>query len=234
MSSNETLPKNIPTHIGIIMDGNGRWAKKKGLSRSMGHKAGGEAFLKTVQACEKFGVKCLTVYAFSTENWKRDEQEISALMGLMRDYMIRYTDKLVKNGIGLRILGDLSRFDEKTVEELQKRVEMTKGNTEFTLCIALNYGGRAELATAFNKLLSSGKTEITEKDISDSLYTAGLPDPDLIIRTSGEVRTSNFLLWQSAYSEYYFTDVLWPDFNETELLKAIESYSTRNRRFGNS
>ena len=216
------------------MDGNGRWAKKRGLPRTFGHKAGGETFVKIVTECRKMGIKCLTVYAFSTENWKRSETEVSALMSLMKEYMVRYTEDLVKNGIRLRILGDLSRFENSTVEEINKRIEMSKNNDGMTLCIALNYGGRAELTTAVNKLLKSGKTEITEKDISDSLYTEGLPDPDLIIRTSGEQRTSNFLLWQSAYSEYYFTDVLWPDFDEKELKKAVEEYSKRNRRFGNS
>jgi len=152
----------------------------------------------------------------------------------MKEYMVRYTDDLVKNGIRLRILGDLSRFESATVDEINKRIELSKNNDGMTLCIALNYGGRAELTTAVNKLLRSGKQEITEQDISDALYTASLPDPDLIIRTSGEQRTSNFLLWQSAYSEYYFTDVLWPDFDEKELRKAIEEYSKRNRRFGNS
>ena len=225
---------SLPTHIGIIMDGNGRWAKKRGLPRTFGHKAGGEAFVKIVTECRKIGIKCLTVYAFSTENWKRSEAEVSALMTLMKDYMVRYTDTLLKNGIRLRVLGDMSRFEHSTINEINKRIEMSKNNDTMTLCIALNYGGRAELTTAVNKLLKSGKTEITEKDISDALYTEGLPDPDLIIRTSGEQRTSNFLLWQSAYSEYYFTDVLWPDFDEKELQKAIEEYSKRNRRFGNS
>lgn len=220
--------------VAIIMDGNGRWAKKRGLPRTFGHKAGGEAFVKIVTECRKIGIKCLTVYAFSTENWKRSEAEVSALMTLMKDYMVRYTDTLLKNGIRLRVLGDLSRFEHSTINEINKRIEMSKHNDTMTLCIALNYGGRAELTTAVNKLLKSGKTEITEKDISDALYTEGLPDPDLIIRTSGEQRTSNFLLWQSAYSEYYFTDVLWPDFDEKELQKAIEEYSKRNRRFGNS
>ena len=234
MDKRNDIPTHIPTHVGIIMDGNGRWAKKRGLPRTFGHKAGGEAFVKIVTECRKIGIKCLTVYAFSTENWKRSETEVSALMGLMKEYMVRYTDDLVKNGIRLRILGDLSRFETSTVEEINKRIEMSKNNDGMTLCIALNYGGRAELTTAVNKLLNSGKTEITEKDITDALYTEGLPDPDLIIRTSGEQRTSNFLLWQSAYSEYYFTDVLWPDFDEKELKKAIEEYSKRNRRFGNS
>ena len=234
MDKRNDIPAHIPIHIGIIMDGNGRWAKKRGLPRTFGHKAGGETFVKIVTECRKMGIKCLTVYAFSTENWKRSETEVSALMSLMKEYMVRYTEDLVKNGIRLRILGDLSRFENSTVEEINKRIEMSKNNDGMTLCIALNYGGRAELTTAVNKLLKSGKTEITEKDISDSLYTEGLPDPDLIIRTSGEQRTSNFLLWQSAYSEYYFTDVLWPDFDEKELKKAVEEYSKRNRRFGNS
>ena len=234
MDKRNDSPAHIPIHIGIIMDGNGRWAKKRGLPRTFGHKAGGETFVNIVTECRKMGIKCLTVYAFSTENWKRSETEVSALMSLMKEYMVRYTEDLVKNGIRLRILGDLSRFENSTVEEINKRIEMSKNNDGMTLCIALNYGGRAELTTAVNKLLKSGKTEITEKDISDSLYTEGLPDPDLIIRTSGEQRTSNFLLWQSAYSEYYFTDVLWPDFDEKELKKAVEEYSKRNRRFGNS
>ncbi|MBQ6906506.1 MAG: isoprenyl transferase [Clostridia bacterium] len=234
MDKRNDIPAHIPTHVGIIMDGNGRWAKKRGLPRTLGHKAGGEAFVKIVTECRKIGIKCLTVYAFSTENWKRSESEVTALMSLMKEYMVRYTDDLVKNGIRLRILGDLSRFESATVDEINKRIELSKNNDGMTLCIALNYGGRAELTTAVNKLLRSGKQEITEQDISDALYTASLPDPDLIIRTSGEQRTSNFLLWQSAYSEYYFTDVLWPDFDEKELRKAIEEYSKRNRRFGNS
>ncbi len=234
MDKRNDIPAHIPTHVGIIMDGNGRWAKKRGLPRTLGHKAGGEAFVKIVTECRKIGIKCLTVYAFSTENWKRSESEVTALMSLMKEYMVRYTDDLVKNGIRLRILGDLSRFESTTVDEINKRIELSKNNDGMTLCIALNYGGRAELTTAVNKLLRSGKQEITEQDISDALYTASLPDPDLIIRTSGEQRTSNFLLWQSAYSEYYFTDVLWPDFDEKELRKAIEEYSKRNRRFGNS
>ncbi|MBP3387738.1 MAG: isoprenyl transferase [Clostridia bacterium] len=234
MDKRNDIPAHIPTHVGIIMDGNGRWAKKRGLPRTLGHKAGGEAFVKIVTECRKIGIKCLTVYAFSTENWKRSESEVTALMSLMKEYMVRYTDDLVKNGIRLRILGDLSRFESATVDEINKRIELSNNNDGMTLCIALNYGGRAELTTAVNKLLRSGKQEITEQDISDALYTASLPDPDLIIRTSGEQRTSNFLLWQSAYSEYYFTDVLWPDFDEKELRKAIEEYSKRNRRFGNS
>ena len=234
MDKRNDIPAHIPTHVGIIMDGNGRWAKKRGLPRTLGHKAGGEAFVKIVTECRKIGIKCLTVYAFSTENWKRSESEVTALMSLMKEYMVRYTDDLVKNGIRLRILGDLSRFESATVDEINKRIELSKNNDGMTLCIALNYGRRAELTTAVNKLLRSGKQEITEQDISDALYTASLPDPDLIIRTSGEQRTSNFLLWQSAYSEYYFTDVLWPDFDEKELRKAIEEYSKRNRRFGNS
>lgn len=234
MDKRNDIPAHIPTHVGIIMDGNGRWAKKRGLPRTLGHKAGGEAFVKIVTECRKIGIKCLTVYAFSTENWKRSETEVTALMSLMKEYMVRYTDDLVKNGIRLRILGDLSRFESATVDEINKRIELSKNNDGMTLCIALNYGGRAELTTAVNKLLRSGKQEITEQDISNALYTASLPDPDLIIRTSGEQRTSNFLLWQSAYSEYYFTDVLWPDFDEKELRKAIEEYSKRNRRFGNS
>ena len=234
MDKRNDIPAHIPTHVGIIMDGNGRWAKKRGLPRTLGHKAGGEAFVKIVTECRKIGIKCLTVYAFSTENWMRSESEVTALMSLMKEYMVRYTDDLVKNGIRLRILGDLSRFESATVDEINKRIELSKNNDGMTLCIALNYGGRAELTTAVNKLLRSGKQEITEQDISDALYTASLPDPDLIIRTSGEQRTSNFLLWQSAYSEYYFTDVLWPDFDEKELRKAIEEYSKRNRRFGNS
>lgn len=222
----------IPSHIAIIMDGNGRWAKKRGLPRSVGHSAGGEAFINTVDECNTLGIKYLTVFAFSTENWKRDKSEISTLVELMHKYIVKHTPKLIELNISLSILGDYRAFDRLTVEALDQSIEKLKSNTGMRLCIALNYGGKADIVTAVNNLIASGKQKITADDIDSALYTAGIPDPELVIRTSGEVRMSNFLLWQTAYSELYFTDTLWPDFNKKELLAAIEDYSKRNRRFG--
>lgn len=222
----------IPTHIAIIMDGNGRWAKKRGLPRSVGHSAGGEAFINAVDECNKLGVKYLTVFAFSTENWKREKSEIAALVGLMHKYIVKHTPKLMELNISLSILGDYRAFDRLTVEALDESVEKLKGNAGMRLCIALNYGGKDDIVTAVNKLIASGKQSIMAEDIDAALYTANIPDPELVIRTSGEVRMSNFLLWQTAYSELYFTNILWPDFDKKELLTAIEDYSKRNRRFG--
>ena len=223
---------NIPKHIAIIMDGNGRWAKKRGLPRSMGHSAGGEAFINTVGECNTLGVKYLTVFAFSTENWKRDKSEIAALVELMHKYIVKHTPKLMELNISLSILGDYRAFDRLTVEALDESIAKLKSNTGMRLCIALNYGGKADIVNAVNKLIASGKQSITAEDIDGALYTSGIPDPELVIRTSGELRMSNFLLWQTAYSELYFTDTLWPDFGKKELLAAIEDYSKRNRRFG--
>lgn len=221
-----------PRHIAIIMDGNGRWAKKRMLPRSAGHKAGLDTFVDISDACNDMGIEYLTVYAFSTENWNRSPEEVSALMELMSRGIVKYEPEMVKRNVKLKLLGDLDRFEPVYREALLGVEERLSVNTGMTLCICLSYGGRQEIVHAVNKLLKEGKTEINAEDISNSLYSAGVPDPDLVIRTSGECRISNFLLWQSAYAEYYFTDVLWPDFDKKELVKAIESYSKRERRYG--
>lgn len=214
------------------MDGNGRWAKKRMLPRTAGHKVGLDTFVDTVDSCSDMGIEYLTVYAFSAENWNREPSEVSALMELMSRGIVKYEPEMVRKNIKLKLLGDIGRFEEKYRNALLSVEERLSKNSGMVLCICLSYGGRQELVNAFNRLAAQGKTEITEADIEQNLYSAGVPDPDLVIRTSGEYRISNFLLWQSAYSEYYFTDVYWPDFNKAELLKAIESYSKRERRFG--
>ncbi len=221
-----------PRHIAIIMDGNGRWAKKRLMPRSAGHKAGLDTFVDISDACNELGIEYLTVYAFSTENWKRSAEEVGALMELMSRGIVKYEPEMVKRNVRLKLLGNLELFEPKYREALLGVEQRLSKNTGMTLSICLSYGGRQEIVYAVNKLLKEGKTEITEEDIERSLYSAGNPDPDLVIRTSGEYRISNFLLWQSAYSEYYFTDVFWPDFDKNELLKAIESYSKRERRYG--
>ncbi|MBR6562312.1 MAG: di-trans,poly-cis-decaprenylcistransferase [Clostridia bacterium] len=222
----------LPRHVAMIMDGNGRWAKKRLLPRTAGHKAGVDAFINIADTCIEMGIEYLTVYAFSTENWNRAPEEVSALMELMSKGISKYEPELQKRNVKLNILGDLSLFEDKYRNEIEGvRTRLSK-NTGMTLSICLSYGGRQEIVYAVNNLLKSGKTEITAEDISNSLYTASMPDPDLVIRTSGEYRISNFLLWQSAYSEYYFADVFWPDFDKNELLKAFEAYSKRERRYG--
>ncbi len=215
-------------HIAFIMDGNGRWAKKRGLPRKVGHKFGAQAFEETVRNCHKLGIKTVTVYAFSTENWSRPKDEVDAIIDLME----RYLDEAKKyKDIKIVFLGDKSALTE-TLRDRIYELEKSTENFENTLNIAFNYGGRAEIVNACNKLLQEGKTEITEADINSHLYTNASPDPDLIIRTANEVRISNFLLWQCAYSEFYFSKVLWPDFDMKELQKAIKSFYKRNRRFG--
>ncbi len=228
----EASPAVLPRHLAIIMDGNGRWATKRALPRTAGHKVGSENFVKTVDICDRLGIECLTVYAFSTENWQRSAEEVEGILKIMHAYIIKYVPELMKKNIKLRILGDLSYFDEKSrtaLEESQKKLE---NNTGLTLCIALSYGGRNEIKQAVEALIKEGAAEITEESISARLYTAGLPDPDLVIRTGGEKRISNFLLWQSAYAEYYFCDTLWPDFDEEKLLEAIAEFGNRKRRYG--
>ena len=222
----------LPRHIAIIMDGNGRWAKKRLLPRTAGHKVGLDAFVNTVDSCSDLGIEYLTVYAFSSENWNRDPAEVGALMELMSRGIVKYEPEMVRKNIKLKLLGDIDRFEPKYRSALRGVEDRLAKNTGMTLCICLSYGGRQELVNAVNRLLAEGKTEITAEDIERNLYSAGVPDPDLVVRTSGEYRISNFLLWQSAYSEYYFTDVYWPDFDKTELLKAIESFSKRERRYG--
>ena len=228
----------IPAHIAIIMDGNGRWAKKRGLPRRLGHKAGCEALEFIVEDCARIGVKCLTVYAFSTENWKRSDDEISALMQLFRYYIPRLRKKVMANDIRVRIIGDDSRFEKDLAEGLEALVRDTKDHQRMDFVIGLNYGSHDEIFRAFGRMEEAVKEgrlkreEITEETLSDYLDTAGLPDPDLVIRTSGEQRLSNFLLWQSAYAELYFPEILWPDFDHEALMEAIEVYNHRDRRFG--
>ena len=228
----------IPKSIAIILDGNGRWAEKRNLPRAMGHKAGCETLEKTVEDCVRLGVECLTVYAFSTENWKRSALEVGALMKLLRFYMVKLIDVANKNNVKAVMIGDESRFEPDIRKGIKKLIEATKNNTGMIFAFAINYGGRDEIKRAVENIaddVESGKiskSDISEELISSYLDTKDLPDPDLLIRTSGELRVSNFLLWQIAYSEFYITDTLWPDFDKEELLKAIESYSHRQRRFG--
>ena len=216
------------SHIAFIMDGNGRWAKARALPRKMGHKQGAVAFENIVRECSRLGIKTVTVYAFSTENWKRPKEEIDAIMALLSTYI----DEAEKeSGTRYVFLGDKSVLREDLRVRMEKLEQESKGR-DYTLNIAFNYGGRAEIVHAFNALAEQGKKEITEEDISSNLYTKDSPDPDLIVRTANECRISNFLLWQCAYSEFYFTDVLWPDFDEKELHKAIKSFYGRKRNFG--
>ena len=228
----------MPRHIAIIMDGNGRWAKKRGLPRTAGHKAGAETFRRIATACTNLGLDYLTVYAFSTENWKRSESEVSAIMRLFEGYLHEAIDTMEQDKIRLKILGEPSRISPTLRQLIAKTDEISTHYTGFQANVCINYGGRDEIVRAARKfaaLCASGEAkpeDLTESLFSGLLDTAGIPDPELIIRPSGEIRTSNFLLWQSAYSEYYFTDVLWPDFDEAELKKAIESYQSRDRRFG--
>lgn len=228
----------LPKHIAIIMDGNGRWANKRALPRVFGHKAGMEALREIVKACSDMGIKILTVYAFSTENWNRPTEEVSYLMNLLIEYMRKEINELNKNKVKIKILGDLSALPQVTREEVEKAVDLTKNNEGIQFNIALNYGGRAEIINACKIIAEQykegkiSKEQISEDLVSDYLFTAGDYEPDLIIRTSGEKRLSNFLLWQSAYSELVFVEEMWPDFNKKQLEKAILEYQNRDRRFG--
>lgn len=234
----EELSRPVPRHVAIIMDGNGRWAKAKNLPRTAGHAAGSEVFRKIATYCRDIGMDYLTVYAFSTENWKRSQDEVGAIMGLLKQYLLEAIEKMEADHIRLRFFGDLSRLDPE-LQELAHRTDAISATYDgFQANVCVNYGGRDEIvraAKAFAQQCADGEKkpeELTEDTFSDMLYSTGIPDPDLIIRPSGEIRTSNFLLWQSAYSEYYFTDVLWPDFTPAELEKAIAEFNGRNRRFG--
>ena len=224
----------IPAHIAIIMDGNGRWAKKRGMPRTVGHSAGAETFRTIANFCKEIGVNYLTVYAFSTENWKRPQQEVDAIMTLLEKYLHEAIDDALKNETRVVIFGDLSALTPKLRDLCEEAKRVTAHFERCQVNICLNYGGRDEILHAVRALAAEGKdpASITEQDISAHLYSAGVPDPDLVIRPSGEIRISNFLLWQSAYSEFYFTDVLWPDFSKEELLRAIAAYQRRSRRFG--
>ncbi len=227
-----------PRHIAIIMDGNGRWARKRGLPRNAGHAAGAETFRRIATHCRDLGIEYLTVYAFSTENWKRSAEEVAGIMKLLEKYLREALQDMEKNGFRIRIFGDLSRLDPKLAAMCQQAQERSRHYQGGQINFCLNYGGRDEIvraAKAFAEDVACGKHqpgELTEALLSTYLYSADVPDPELIIRPSGEMRTSNFLLWQSAYSEYVFMDVLWPDFSSEDLDKAIEEYHRRNRRFG--
>ena len=222
---------NVPNHIAIIMDGNGRWAKNQNKPRVFGHKAGANTLRKIMEYCNKIGVTYLTVYAFSTENWKRSQEEVDALMFLFKSYIKSERENLLKNKIRFMVSGREEGVNPSLMEAIKELEEVTSKDYEMTLNIAFNYGGRAEITDAVNKILKDGKTSITEEEFSKYLYN-DIPDPDFVIRTSGEFRISNFLLWQIAYSEIYITDKYWPDFDEVEMEKAILSYSKRERRFG--
>lgn len=228
----------LPEHLGIIMDGNGRWAKKRGLPRSVGHSEGAKTFRTITRYCSDIGIKHLTMYAFSTENWSRPVDEVSALMKYFKDYLEEALRDFLDDTVKVKFIGDISAFPEELRELMIENERVSSQRKGMTLNLAMNYGGRAELVTAFRNIaeqISKGElapSDIDEKLISDSIYTAGQPDPDLIIRPSGEHRTSNFLLWQSAYSEYYIDDVLWPDYTKEHLNKALLEYSKRSRRFG--
>ena len=221
----------IPKHIGIIMDGNGRWAKERGKPRSFGHRAGSANVDKIVSYAFKCGVKVVSLYAFSSENWSRPKEEIDELMNLLEKYFKKFIGKVKKKNVRLMVMGDLSALSDKLYKTIQDGIESTKDNSDFILNIGINYGGRQEIVKAVKEVINS-KEEITLDTIEQHLYTAEIGDPDLIIRTGGELRLSNFMLFQSAYSELYFTDVFWPDFNESEFDKAIMSFNERHRRFG--
>lgn len=233
------IDKNsIPKHIAIIMDGNGRWAKEKKLPRSMGHKAGVETIRRIIKESHVLNIKYLTLYAFSTENWKRPKDEVNALMRLLVEYLRNEIDELNRNGVVIKILGDISKLSNECENEIKSAINLTKNNTGVVVNIAFNYGGRDEIiraVKAVSKDVQKGKLnsdEITDKIFESYLYTDGIPDPDLIIRPSGEKRISNFLLWQCAYSEFWYSNVNWPDFKEADLHKAIYDYQNRDRRFG--
>ena len=231
-------PERLPAHIAIIMDGNGRWAQQRGLPRVAGHRAGAEAVRRALQAAADNGVKVLTIYAFSSENWRRSDEEISDLTALMGFYLEREFKTLEKEGVRLKLIGDYSAFGGELVERLERAVERTAANTRLTLVVALNYGSRTEIASAARKLASkaaAGDIELASIDeaaIAAELQTADLPELDLLIRTSGEVRLSNFLLWQAAYAELLFLDILWPDFDEQMVAEALRTFAARERRFG--
>ncbi|MCS7220292.1 MAG: isoprenyl transferase [Anaerolineae bacterium] len=224
----------IPYHVGIIMDGNGRWARARGLPRLMGHRAGTENIRRVLEGCVEFGIKVLTIYAFSTENWARPPEEVQGLMRLLNETIQRQLPELHRNGVQIRHSGRLSGIDPSLQEQIRAAVELTQHNDRIILNVAFNYGGRAEILDAIRHLMADGvrPEELTEELFSRYLYTGGLPDPDLIIRTGGEYRLSNFLIWQAAYAEYYATPTFWPDFDKEELRKALLEYARRERRFG--
>ncbi|MEE9508510.1 MAG: isoprenyl transferase [Anaerolineales bacterium] len=228
------IPEKIPAHVAIIMDGNGRWARERKLPRLAGHRAGVENMRRVLEACGEFGIKYLTIYAFSTENWDRPKAEVRGLLNILEDVIDRELDELHENGVQLNHLGRLERMSDELQEKVNHAIELTRDNDRLVLNIAWNYGGRDEIVQVIEKIVASGvgPEKINEELVNSYLYTAGCPDPDLIVRTSGEFRVSNFLIWQGAYSEWYVTKTYWPDFGREELLKALIEYAARERRFG--
>jgi len=236
MSADEKteLPDRIPTHIAIIMDGNGRWALSRGLPRLAGHRAGTENLRRVIEACIEFGIRYLTIYAFSTENWGRPQEEVQGLMRILEDVIDRELQELHDQGVQLHHIGRLDRLNPVLREKVLHAVEFTRNNTRLVLNVAFNYGGRDEIVCAVQRLIEDGvqPQNVSDELISRYLFTAGVPDPDLIIRTSGELRGSNFLIWQGAYSEWYFTPTYWPDFDKEALHAALQEFSQRSRRYG--
>ncbi|MCC7450930.1 MAG: isoprenyl transferase [Anaerolineae bacterium] len=230
----QAVPERIPYHLAIIMDGNGRWAKSRGMPRIAGHKAGVENLRRVLRACSEFGIKILTIYAFSTENWGRPESEVRGLMNILESVIDRELDELDSNGVQLRHLGKLEGLSPMLQRKVVEAIERTRNNDRLTLNVAFNYGGREEIIQAIQRIVADGipADQIDDVLFSHYLYTKGAPDPDLIVRTSGELRVSNFLIWQGAYAEYYATPTYWPDFDKEELRKALIQYSQRERRFG--
>ena len=236
MSPEET-PENftrVPQHIAVIMDGNGRWARARGLPRVAGHRAGTENLRRVITSCVEFGVKYLTIFAFSTENWGRPQEEVRGLMTILVDVIDKELAELHQEGVQLRHIGHLDRLDANVRQKILHAIDLTKNNDRLILNLAFNYGGRDEIVCAIRQIITDGvkADEVTEELFSRYLFTAGTPDPDLIIRTSGEMRFSNFLIWQAAYAEWYVTPTLWPDFDREELWQAIQVYGQRDRRFG--
>lgn len=234
---NELDKSKIPRHIAIIMDGNGRWAKKHKTKRINGHKEGVKAVRRIVETAVEAGVEYLTIYAFSTENWGRSKIEVSYLLKLIMDSLVKEIDELIKNNVNIRFIGSREKLDESYNKRVMETCKKSWENTGLHLNVAMNYGGRKELLDAFNEILTDARSgivngEITEKIVSDYLYTAGMPEVDMVIRTSGEERLSNFLIWQSAYAEFWFTQTLWPDFNREEFIRAMLDFQQRKRRFG--
>ena len=233
-SSTQTIPAytRVPRHVAVIMDGNGRWAKKRFLPRVMGHKKGLDALEDLCRTCAEAGIPYLTVFAFSTENWRRPADEVSFLMGLFLAALQKKVAKMHKNGLRLKVIGDRSRFPAEIQAGIRDAEAPTAANTGLTLTIAADYGGRWDILQAANALIKEGKSEISESDLAAKLMLAEAPEPDLFIRTGGETRISNFMLWQMAYAEFYFTDTLWPDFDSREMHRALESFQQRERRYG--
>ncbi len=226
--------ERLPAHVAIIMDGNGRWALARNLPRLAGHRAGVENLRRIITACVEFGVRYMTIYAFSTENWGRPPEEVKGLLFILDEVLDKELAELHKQGVRLRHIGRLEGLAPSTQKKVRDAIELTQHNQQLTLNVAFNYGGRAEIVHAIQQMLADGvpAAEVNEELVSRYLYTAGQPDPDLIIRTAGELRVSNFLLWQAAYAEYYAADVYWPDFDKTEFRRALEHYASRERRFG--